>query len=127
VDIDIDSALLDCAVPQLVLQPLVENVIRHGIGRKPGRDSIRIRAFEAFGLLHIEIQNDNSSLEQTSDPPGHVGIGLSNTALRLKTLYDDRCSLDLRSLLPSGVAVAITLPERRLESIEHEPQEVGVG
>lgn len=127
VNIDVDSVLLDCAVPQLVLQPLVENVIRHGIGRNAGRDSIRIRAFESLGLLHIEIQNDNSTLEQASDTAGHVGIGLSNTVLRLKTLYDDRCSLGLSSLLPSGVSVTITLPAHRLGTLRHEPQEVGVG
>jgi LytS/YehU family sensor histidine kinase len=124
--IAIDDSLLDCAVPQLILQPLVENVIRHGIGRHAGCDSIDISAKENNGLLHIEVRNINSLLDSPAERPGRVGIGLSNTNLRLKTLYQEHSSLELRGLSPSGVAVVVTLPLRRMENVVHEPQEVGV-
>jgi len=123
--IDIDELLLDCAVPQLILQPLVENVIQHGIGRKDGCDSIEIRAYERSAILHIEVRNQNSTLEPPERNEGRVGIGLSNTAMRLKTLYQEGCSLDLRGLVPSGVAVEVTLPARHLPSVERELAKAG--
>ncbi len=118
--IHIDDCLLDCAVPQLILQPLVENVIQHGIGRHAGNDSIEIRAAQQSDLLHIEVKNYNSRQESSQHPPSRVGIGLANTRTRLKTLYKDRCSLDLDRLSPSGFAVRLSVPLRMMSETERE-------
>jgi LytS/YehU family sensor histidine kinase len=118
--IHIDDCLLDCAVPQLILQPLVENVIQHGIGRHAGNDSIEIRAAQQSDLLHIEVKNYNSRQESSQHPPSRVGIGLANTRTRLMTLYKDRCSLDLDRLSPSGFAVRLSVPLRMMSETERE-------
>jgi LytS/YehU family sensor histidine kinase len=117
----IEDVLLDCAVPQLILQPLVENVIQHGIGRYAGNDSIEITASQQMDLLHIEVKNYNSRLEHAAQPSARAGgIGLSNTRMRLKTLYKERCSLDLHRLSPSGFAVRLSVPLRKMSAAECE-------
>jgi signal transduction histidine kinase len=108
----IEDPLLDCAVPQLILQPLVENVIQHGIGRHAGSDSIEISASSRSDLLHIEVKNYNSLLEGSMQPSSRVGIG------RLKTLYKDRCSIDLQPLSPSGFSVCLSVPLRMMPQVE---------
>jgi two-component system LytT family sensor kinase len=116
----IEDALLDCAVPQLILQPLVENVIQHGIGRHQGNDSIEITASQKSDLLHIEVKNYNSRLNGTLQPSSRVGIGLSNTRMRLETLYRDRCFLDMDRLPPSGFVVRLSVPLRMISKTENE-------
>ena len=84
VTIAVDQNALDVAVPRLVLQPLVENAIRHGTSRRaaPGRVSVRGRCVE--GALVLEVEDDGRGL-----PPGGVreGLGLGNTRARLQELY----------------------------------------
>ncbi len=116
----IEDVLLDCAVPQLILQPLVENVIQHGIGRHAGNDSIEITASQKLDLLHIEVKNYNSRLDATAQPSSRVGIGLANTRMRLQTLYKERCSLDLDRLSPAGFAVRLSVPLRKMSATECE-------
>lgn len=121
-NISVSESLLDCAVPHLILQPLVENVIQHGIGRHRGDDRIDIHASQESDLLCIELQNRNSRLEYSASASARVGIGLSNTEMRLQTLYRDRCSLHLDRLSPSGVSVKITLPFRKLPAKQHSQE-----
>jgi two-component system, LytTR family, sensor kinase len=115
---EIDDALLNCAVPQLLLQPLVENVIQHGIGKHSGRETIKIKVSQDSEWLRIELRNTNSHLEQSEDIFSRAGIGISNTMMRLNTLYRDRCSLNLTRLSPSGVAVSVAIPFRELSMTE---------
>lgn len=114
---------LDCAVPSLLLQPIVENAIRHGIGRRVGDDCIEIEARREEGQLCIDVRNRNSTLEDGGDPLGH-GIGLSNTRLRLKELYGDGAELRLDMIWPSGVACRIHLPYREIEEADEAPEHV---
>jgi len=118
----IEDRLLDCAVPQLILQPLVENVIQHGIGRHAGNDSIEITASEKMDLLQIEVKNYNSGVKTGSAAPGSRvgGIGLANTRMRLKTLYKERCSVELQRMSPAGFAVRLSVPLRRMAAAEGE-------
>ncbi|MEH6416106.1 sensor histidine kinase [Pseudomonas sp. CGJS7] len=112
---------LDCAVPSLLLQPIVENAIRHGIGRRVGADRIEIEARRDGDSLCIEVRNRNSTLEPDAAPAdgaaGH-GIGLSNTRLRLRELYGEAAELRLDMLWPEGVACRIRLPFRVADDIE---------
>ncbi|SFK65067.1 sensor histidine kinase [Lysobacter sp. cf310] len=114
---------LDCAVPSLVLQPIVENAIRHGIGQRVGDDCIEIETRREDAQLCIDVRNRNSSLEEGGDPLGH-GIGLSNTRLRLKELYGEVADIRLDMIWPSGVACRIRLPYREIEEADEAPEHV---
>lgn len=114
---------LDCAVPSLVLQPIVENAIRHGIGQRVGSDCIEIEARREGNSLCIDVRNRNSSLEGEGAAAGH-GIGLSNTRLRLKELYGDNAQIRLDMIWPEGVACRIRLPFRELEEPDDMPEHV---
>lgn len=105
---------LDAAVPSLLLQPIAENAIRHGIGRHVGEDRVEIDCRRDGEALCIEVRNHNGALEAEADPLGH-GIGLSNTRLRLQELYGDAAGLRLDMMMPRGVACRIRLPYRRFE------------
>jgi two-component system, LytTR family, sensor kinase len=117
--IRVAEELLDCAVPQLILQPLVENAIQHGIGRHAGTDLIEIMASHHAGVLHLQVLNRNSSLEKSSAECLQSGIGLSNTKLRLETLYQEGAQINLHNRTPSGVNVSIRLPMRSLKFAEN--------
>ncbi|MET0581078.1 MAG: histidine kinase [Pseudoxanthomonas sp.] len=113
---------LDCAVPSLILQPLVENAISHGIGRSVGSDNIEIESRREGDSLRIDVRNSNSTLaEGPADTAGH-GIGLSNTRLRLKELYGDAAEVRLEMIWPKGVVCRIRIPFRELEGPDDAPE-----
>lgn len=115
---------LDCAVPGLILQPLVENAIRHGIGQRVGDDCIEIESRREGDTLCLDVRNRNSTLAAgPTDPAGH-GIGLSNTRLRLRELYGDAAQMRLDMIWPEGVACRIRVPFRELEEPEDAPEHV---
>lgn len=106
---------LDCAVPNLILQPLVENAIQHGIGRNVGEDCIEIDSRIDGDELCLEVRNRNSALERISAGTYRRGIGLSNSRLRLRELYGDAAQIQLTAVAPHGVACRVRLPLRRLD------------
>lgn len=112
---------LDAAVPSLILQPIVENAIRHGIGQRVGSDRIEVEARREGDILCIDVRNRNSTLESESEPAGH-GIGLSNTRLRLKELYGDDAQIRLDITWPEGVACRIRLPFRQMVEDDDAPE-----
>jgi sensor histidine kinase YesM len=114
---------LDCAVPSLLLQPIVENAIRHGIGQRVGADRIEIESRRDGDSLCIEVRNRNSRLDTDGAPAGH-GIGLSNTRLRLRELYGEAAELRLDMIWPEGVVCRIRLPLRELEDDDGMPEHV---
>jgi two-component system, LytTR family, sensor kinase len=114
---------LNCAVPSLVLQPIVENAIRHGIGQRIGSDRIEIESRREGEFLCIEVRNRNSTLEPNAASAGH-GIGLSNTRLRLKELYGGDADIRLDITWPEGVACRIRLPFRELDEPADMPEHV---
>lgn len=113
---------LDCAVPSLILQPIVENAIHHGIGQRVGSDCIEIESKREGDRLCIEVRNRNSTLAR--DPVGATGhgIGLSNTRLRLKELYGDAAEVRLDMIWPEGVVCRIRLPFRELGGPDDAPE-----
>jgi two-component system, LytTR family, sensor kinase len=118
--IRVEAGLLDCAVPQLILQPLVENAIRHGIGRRVGSDSIKVVASSRAGQLWLEVSNSSSQLDASEEESFKRGIGLSNTRMRLHEMYREDQSISLKNLSPSGVCVSISLPLRKLTTPNQE-------
>jgi two-component sensor histidine kinase len=110
VKMEIDSATLDARVPNLILQPLVENAIRHGIARRPEMGWIKIKASRAGAELCLEISDNGSGLAVEGLANLKKGVGLSNTEARLKQLYGSRQRFELLSLPEGGVRVQVVIP-----------------
>ncbi len=108
--VDVDAELLDCAVPSLILQPIVENAIDHGIGKRVGTDCVEIDCYRVAGHLCIDVRNRNSVLAAPPESLFERGIGLSNSRLRLRELYAGGGRISLGELAPSGVICRIGVP-----------------
>lgn len=106
VTIDVADDARRGAVPALILQPLAENAIRHGVSRSAAAGRIDVRAFRHDGQLSIEIYNSGSL-----DPGAPRGIGLRNTEERLRQLYGGGQTFLLRSV-PGGVLATLSIPWR---------------
>jgi two-component system LytT family sensor kinase len=104
--IDIPPELLDTAVPSLLLQPLVENSILHGIAPRPIPGCVRVSARKDGSTLHLEVTDDGAGLAKDYVE----GIGLSNTRSRLYRLYDGRQSFELTGGPKDGATVKISIP-----------------
>lgn len=117
-DLQIDEDTLDCAVPTLILQPLVENAVRHGVGKYKGKDVVNVRSFQERDRLCLAVSNFTSSLEGPPEELLSRGVGLSNTRERLEQLYGNGQSLRLFNLEPKGVCVQVSIPRRRVPSDE---------
>jgi LytS/YehU family sensor histidine kinase len=111
VDIAIEPEAMDARIPNLLLQPLVENAILHGIAPKAGPGCVEVRGHVAAGQLHLEVRDDGPGLGD-GQKRAKEGIGLSNTRERLTKIYGVHGQLSLRSEPGHGVAVQIILPCR---------------
>jgi two-component system, LytTR family, sensor kinase len=114
--LDIDPAALDAQVPSLVLQPLVENAIRHGVAPRAAPGRIEVRATQQEGALTLTVKDDGPGLKGAAPEDIRRGVGLSNTEARLFELYGARQKLRLADATGGGFEVTVTLPFRREES-----------
>jgi two-component system LytT family sensor kinase len=105
----IDQDTLACEVPTLILQPLVENAVRHGIGKHRQADCISIVAQRSNGRLLLEVCNSIGSMENGGPKPVR-GIGLTNTRARLEQIYNSHHSFEITNREGGGVAVKLSLP-----------------
>jgi LytS/YehU family sensor histidine kinase len=112
VDVQVDDAVRDAAVPALVLQPLVENALRHGDPGPGVPARISVRARRDDGSLLLEVEDNGPGLAGTQAEAVGKGVGLANTARRLEQLYGDRQALTLFNLTGGGLRVAVELPYR---------------
>lgn len=110
VEIDADARLLDAQVPNLILQPLVENAIRHGLGKQARAGRLRIVARRDANDLILEVADDGPGLPEGWRLERDSGIGLSNTVARLRQLYGARHRFELVTPVSGGLLVRITLP-----------------
>jgi len=119
VDLEVAPTALDALVPAFVLQPLVENAIRHGIAATPGPGWLRIGATERDGTLRIEIADTGPGIQDVSGQ----GIGLRNTRARLAQLYGEDAGLALERGATGGTIATLWLPYRRATPIalDQEP------
>jgi signal transduction histidine kinase len=104
-------------VPPLILQPLVENAIRHGIEPRedPGRVEIRIQRRD--GMLELKVTDNGPGLPENEAPASREGIGLSNTRSRLSHLYGANHRLELVSVPGGGLEVRLLIPCRTESSV----------
>jgi signal transduction histidine kinase len=122
VRIDVDSDTLDAMVPTLVLQPIVENAIRHGIASRVAATTVTVAAREDQGALRLRVSDDGPGFSGTAGARRGTGVGISNTRRRLTQLYGDRASIDVEDTSPSGATVTITLPFHTVPLAKREPQ-----
>jgi two-component system LytT family sensor kinase len=112
---ELDPESLDVVVPAMLLQPLVENSIKHGLAPKIEGGTIYMRTHLRDGQVTIEVQDDGVGMgaAQFLEPPsgmGGSGIGMANVADRLKVLYGDTARLTMEAVSSGGTLVRITLP-----------------
>ena len=108
--IDVPESVRDARVPNLLLQPLIENAIRHGIARRADAGRLELRACRAGDSLRIEVVNEGEPLPAGFDGDSAAGIGLRNTSSRLRHLYGDAGSLRLENRTGGVVAAIVELP-----------------
>lgn len=111
VEFDIDPKCLRAQVPSLLLQPLAENAMKHGISKDPEARLLRISAARDGTRLVLTVYNDGPALPK-DDAALRRGIGTQNTQARLGMLYGDEALLRLRDQPPRGVRAEIILPFR---------------
>jgi two-component system, LytTR family, sensor kinase len=114
VRVDAEPAALDAVVPTFVLQPLVENALRHGIARKAAAGALEIAARIQGTQLVLTVQDDGPGLER-DQPERPGGVGLENLRARLAALYGERASLTIANAEPAGAVATVRLPYRTMQ------------
>jgi LytS/YehU family sensor histidine kinase len=104
---EIDDSALDAAVPVMLMQPLVENAIRHGVARDPSAGRIEVRAARRDGALRIEVRNDGPAYTGNGSSGG---VGLANTRARLHRLYGSAHRLELLPGQSGGTVAVLEVP-----------------
>lgn len=114
-EVDVTPEAWDCQVPTMLLLPVVENAVRHGVSRKAegGRVHVRVRCTGA----HVEIVVHDDGVGYGSEPrhPSGGGVGLANCVDRLANMYGDRASLQIDGQPGRGTTVTIRVPHARRE------------
>jgi len=112
---------LDCLVPALFLQPLVENAIRHGIEPSPNPGVVRVIVLAERERLLVTVEDNGAGLTTKEDERGAgVGIGLQNLRSRMETLYGEKQRVELAPRPEGGVSVRLEIPLRRTTAAEPE-------
>jgi two-component system LytT family sensor kinase len=111
VKFDVEADVMGDRVPSLILQPLVENALKHGLGPKPGPGYLWISARGESGELVLRVEDDGMGLDRRQESQG---LGLTNVAERLSTLYQDRAGVTLESRQGGGCRVTLRIPRDRV-------------
>jgi two-component system sensor histidine kinase YesM len=130
ITVDVDPALLDCIVPKLTLQPLVENALYHGLEPRPGAGCVVVRGCRAGDDLTLTIEDDGAGMDaarlatvraqlEEEAPRDRRSIGIANVHKRLKLYYGPAYGVSIASALGEGTRVTLTLPRTpRAEAAE---------
>ena len=112
---EVGAGTLDLIVPSMLLQPIVENSIKHGLTRKVGGGRITIRTERRGDRTLIEVHDDGLGMtEERLADALTGGIGLSNVNERLRTIYGTTCTLKLSSRTGAGTSVSVEIPDLTL-------------
>jgi LytS/YehU family sensor histidine kinase len=107
-----EPRVLDALVPSLLLQPLLENAMRHGVSAADGRCRVGLTVRTYDNRIRIDVRDEGPGLDPAKSGATH-GLGLGNTSERLKYLYGTDHTFDLKTLDGGGLLVAIDLPFKR--------------
>jgi len=108
----IDEEALEAFVPSMLLQPIVENCLKHGLAPKIDGGRIQLRTANRDGRLRIEIEDNGVGISEEKMPHVYVeGIGLSNVRERLRVLYGADFRLEIESHTGQGTVIRIDIPE----------------
>jgi two-component system sensor histidine kinase AlgZ len=110
VSLNVSPRAYEAQVPRFLLQPIVENAIRHGIARRPTGGEVAIRASATADQLRIEIENDRPSQSPPQPRERGEGVGLANTRTRLETLYGQQGSVTVSAIQNNRFLVSIQFP-----------------
>jgi two-component system, LytTR family, sensor kinase len=116
VRVDVAPEALDAQVPTLILQPIVENAIRHGISRSRTAGLLEISAQRENGTLLLSVRDDGPGMAAA----GREGVGLANTRARLARMYGDEQRLEIESPGGGGARVTLRLPFHRRDAFADE-------
>jgi sensor histidine kinase YesM len=103
-------------VPNLILQPLVENAIRHGVAQRISAGLVMVSARREDGLLQLKVYDDGPGLKEGWRMEESDGIGLANTRARLQQLYGTEHRFDISNREGGGVEATLLIP-LRLEAV----------
>jgi two-component system, LytTR family, sensor kinase len=110
IEMELDPETLDAKVPSLILQPIVENALRHGVAKRAGKSLVALRTNRNDGLLAIEVYNDGPQLPTEWRLDQSAGFGLANTIARLQQHYGQGHTFELSNRNADGVTVNLTIP-----------------
>lgn len=127
VEIDVPAEVLEAMVPTFVLQPLVENAVRHGIEPRTGPGHVVVSAYRQGNRLVMEVADNGPGLvEPVRETNGNGrGIGLANTRARLEQLYGTNQSISLANRPEGGVVVRLEVPWREVEGRGSRVEQTG--
>jgi two-component system, LytTR family, sensor kinase len=108
--VDIAPDTLDAVVPRLVLQPLVENAIRHGIAKRPSGGHVRIAARRDAPHLELSVADNGPGLPAADAPKAPAGLGLKTTRERLRSIYAEAGAMNVGRSREGGVEVRLRFP-----------------
>jgi two-component system LytT family sensor kinase len=109
---DVDEATLDIFVPSMLLQPIIENAIKHGLAPRLEGGQIHVRTSHRDSRLKIEISDNGMGMSSARlNEVYQGGIGISNVYERLRLLYGDQFEMDIRSQPGEGTQIRIEIPE----------------
>jgi two-component system, LytTR family, sensor kinase len=114
----IEPETLDARAPYLILQPLVENAIRHGIAPRSAPGHIEVSARRRDGMLVLSVQDDGPGIAATENLKN--GVGISSTKARLERLYGTAHRFELSNVAAGGLVVTLELP---FHTAEQSPEE----
>ena len=111
VSIQVDPEIYDKKVPNLILQPIVENAIRYGVAQLTKQGKIAVAAYQVNGHIELTVVDNGKGMPSTQKTDIKEGIGLTNTRMRLKQLYGEQGKLILNNLEQNqGLEVKILIP-----------------
>jgi two-component system, LytTR family, sensor kinase len=109
--VDIDREARDCLIPSMLLQPLVENAIRHGVEPKEGKGTVQVSVRREADSIRINIADSGAGFALGRDGrPAREGIGIANTRERLDHIYGSAASLQLQNRAGGGAEAIVILP-----------------
>jgi two-component system, LytTR family, sensor kinase len=110
--VESDPGIETARVPSLILQPLVENAIRHGVARRAAAGRIEVSARPAGSAVELQVRDNGPGLAGNTNPPADSGVGILNVRARLAQLYGESSGLTLENISGGGVAAIVRLPLR---------------